>query len=292
MKVEVVCQYHCDTGEGPLWDPRERVLRWVDIPAGRLFRYDPATGEHGIVHEGRPIGGFTMQADGSLLLFRDKGRVETLRDGRIERVIIDELPAEAHSRWNDQAADPEGRVFCGTMPSHDPQTGQRALGRFYRLDLDGSLHVIAENIGCSNGIGWSPDLSRMYYIDTPTRQISVYDYDRATGEVANRRVFVQVEGAGSPDGMTVDAQGGVWCAEWGGSCVKHYDPAGKLIEKIDIPTRNVTSVMFGGNDLGDLYITTAIGGDKNADPRFAGALYRCRPGVTGKPETLSRIMLQ
>jgi sugar lactone lactonase YvrE len=291
MKVEVVCQYHCECGEGPLWNPKTGLLHWVDIPTGRLFEFDPRTGRHAMIHQGRTIGGFTFQENGSLLLFRDKGRIEEFKDGQIGRVIIDEVPAEVRSRWNDQAADPQGRVFCGTMPSHNKETGEKTLGRFYRLDHDGALHIIEENIGCSNGIGWSPDLSLMYYIDTPTREISVYDYDRATGNVTNRRTFTNVEGPGSPDGMTVDADGGVWCAEWGGACVKHYDAKGTLVEKIDVPTRNVTSVMFGGETLEDLYITTAIGGDKNADRDRAGALYVCRPGVKGKPENFSRIQL-
>lgn len=291
MKLETICQYHCETGEGPLWHPNERALYWVDIPAGRLFRYDPATGQHRIEHEGRPIGGFTFQTNGALLLFRDRGRVEELHEGRITRVIVDEVEAERHQRWNDVAAAPDGRVFGGTMAANDPQTKQRIPGRFCRMNLDGSIDVVAENIGCSNGIGWSPDLSLMYYIDTPTREINVFDYDRATGNVANRRTWTKVEGPGVPDGMTVDAEGGVWCAEWGGSCVKRYDPSGKLVEKIDVPWKNVTSVMFGGDDLGDLYIITAIGGDKNPDRATAGALYRCRPGVKGKPEFFSKVMV-
>lgn len=289
MKLDIICQYHCETGEGPLWDVKNGVLWWVDIPSGRLFRYDPRNGEHGLVHQGRPIGGFTFQQDGSLLLFRDKGRIEAFRDGRVQRVVNDATPGEEHQRWNDVAAAPDGGVFGGTMAAKHPQTGERIAGRFYRLDRDGSLHVLEENIGCSNGIGWSPDERTMYYIDTPTREIRAYDYDPETGRIGNRRVFVKVEGPGAPDGMTVDAEGGVWCAEWGGACVKHYDAAGKLLRKIDIPTRNVTSVAFGGDDLGDLYITTAIGGAKDADPATAGALYVCRPGVAGKKEYESRI---
>lgn len=294
--AELVCQYHCECGEGPMWHAQEQALYWVDIPTGRLFRYDPADDRHERVHQGRPIGGFTVQADGSLLLFRDRGTVELFRNGSVQRTVVKEIPDEVHTRFNDVAADPQGRVFCGTMPSHNRETGEKRLGRLYRMDRDASLRIVEEGVGCSNGIGFTPDLTKMYFIDTPTKTVWLYDYDRATGGLTNRRAFVNVEGdtggggaGGGPDGMTVDAEGDLWVAVWGGACVLNYGADGKLKGKIELPTKNVTSVTFGGADLDELYITSAIGGNKEADPKTAGALFRARPGVRGREEFVSRV---
>ncbi|MHC4399621.1 MAG: SMP-30/gluconolactonase/LRE family protein, partial [Planctomycetota bacterium] len=117
LHVEIVVRSQCVLGEAPLWHPAEKRLYWADIDRGRLHRFDPATGEHKIVLEGRPIGGLTCQADGSLLLFRDRGTVEIFRDGEIVRTVLPKIPDEATSRFNDVIADPRGRVFCGTMPT-------------------------------------------------------------------------------------------------------------------------------------------------------------------------------
>ena len=290
-QVERVCQYHCENGEGPIWHAQEQALYWVDIPSGRLFRYDPVDDIHEAVHQGRPIGGCTVQEDGALLLFRDRGTVETFRHGTVEHTVMSEIADEVHTRFNDVAADPEGRVFCGTMPSQDPETGEKRLGRLYRLDTDRSLRIVEEQLGCSNGIAFSPDLTRMYHADTPTHTVWLYDYDRDTGDLSHRRAFVNVENdtSGGPDGLTVDADGDLWIAIWGGSCVLNYGSDGALKGGVELPTPNVTSVMFGGSDLDELYITTAIGRQKNPDTKTAGALFRAKPGVQGMEPFLSRI---
>lgn len=295
MDVELICQYHCETGEGPIWHAQEQALYWVDIPTGRLLRYDPIEDQHELVHQGRPIGGVTVQADGSLLLFRDRGRIVAFRNGTIQRPVIDEVADDVHTRFNDVAADPNGRVFCGTMSSQNLETGDRRSGRLYLLDHNASLTTVEDNVGTSNGIGFTPDESGMYFIDTPTKTIWLYDYDRATSRLSNRRPFVNVtsDTDGHPDGMTVDANGNLWVAVWGGACVLNYAADGKLKRKIELPTKNITSVMFGGADLDELYITSAIGGQtlRGADAKTAGALFRIRPGVSGREEYVSRIGL-
>ncbi|HEU5431030.1 MAG TPA: SMP-30/gluconolactonase/LRE family protein, partial [Thermomicrobiales bacterium] len=159
-KLETIANYGCDTTEGPLWHAAERALYWLDIPPGRIYRYDPATGEHGLVYDaGEPIGGFTIQADGGLLLFGDRGAIRLWRGGAVT-TLRDEIPEERGARFNDVIADPEGRVYAGTMPAGDRP------GRLWRLDPDGSLHVALDDAGLSNGMGFTPDLHAFYHTDS------------------------------------------------------------------------------------------------------------------------------
>jgi len=284
VEPELIADYQCVTGEGPLWHPTEQRLYWLDIPKGRIFRYDPATGQHEQVHEGEAIGGFTIQADGALLLFMARGAVKIWRNGQLT-TIIDEIPDERNTRFNDVIADPVGRVFCGTMraPEHPAS--------LYRLDLDGKLTRVLGDIGTSNGMGFTPDRRQMYYTDTPTREISLFDYERGTGAIANRRVFIHIDDVGRPDGMTVDAEGHVWTALWGGGCLVRVRPDGTEEQRILFPAKNVSCPTFGGPDYSDLYVTTAGGDNKAENGPGAGALFRVRPGVQGVPEFRSRILL-
>lgn len=286
MEPGLIADYACRTGEGPLWHPLEGRVYWCDIPAGRMFRYDPATGAHEMFYEGEVVGGFTIQEDGALLLFGAGGSVRVWRDG-LATTVIDRIPGEEDSRFNDVIADPAGRVFCGTMssPSH--------AGRLYRLDPDGSLRVVVERVGTSNGMGFTPDRRGMYYTDTRAREIYLYDYDAASGEIANRRVFVRLgdDEPGGPDGMTVDAEGYVWSARWDGGALYRYAPDGSQVQRVSFPARKVSSVIFGGPEYTDMYVTTAGGQDKAKEGAGAGALFRLRTGVRGVPEFSSRVGL-
>jgi D-xylonolactonase len=285
MDIELVADYECVIGEGPLWHPDEQRIYWLDIANGRMFRADPATGVHEQFYSGDIVGGTTLQADGSLLLFMGRGAVTILKDGMLS-TVIEERPGELDSRFNDVIADPRGRVFCGTM-------GVEAHpGSLYRLDTDGSIHRILEGIGVSNGLGFSPDRKQVYYTDSPKREIYTFDYDEETGELSNRRVFAKTtESEGFPDGLTVDAEGYVWSARWGGGCVARYAPDGSQVQTIEFPAEAVSSVLFGGVDYADLYVTTANGHDKAQYGSGSGALYRVRAGVSGVPEFRSRIGL-
>ena len=285
MQPELIADYQCVTGEGPMWHPMERRVYWVDIPTGRMFRYDPATGHHEQVYQGEMIGGFTIQADGALLLFQERGAVRIWRDGALT-TVLDEIPDERATRFNDVFADTEGRVFCGTMPTKE------RLGRLYRLDTDGSIHLILEGIGCSNGMGLTPDRKGLYYTDSGKREIYLFDYDAATGNLTNQRLFVRTpEGEGVPDGMTVDAEGYVWSARWDGGHLFRFSPAGELVDKVAFPAKKVSCVTFGGPDYADMYVTTAGGNRKETDGQGAGALYRVNLGIRGVPECLSRVGL-
>lgn len=279
-----VADYANRTGEGCFWHPQERRLYWLDIPQGRLFRYDPDSDRSELFDLGAQTGGFTLQDDGDLLLFMARGAIRTWRDGRYTGCLVAELPDELNNRFNDVIADPEGRVFCGTMSPPDRR------GRLYRLDPDGSLRVVLEEVGVSNGMGFSPDRTQFYHTDTAAGTIFVHDYDRSTGELTNRRPFiVHPQPQGGPDGMTVDAEGRIWSARWNDGCIVRYGLDGKETDRIAFPARKVSCATFAGDDCRDLYVTTAGGPSKDSEGWGAGALFRMRPGVQGRPEFRSRI---
>lgn len=284
MTPEMLCDYACLCGENPLWHPFEKRLYWTDIDTGRMFWFDPRTGKHQPCYEGRKVGGFTVQADGSMLLFMDRGTVAVFKDGRIVRTVIEEIEAEVASRFNDVIADPQGRVFCGTMST------KQNRGRLYRLDRDAGVRVLLEGVACSNGMGFSPDLSRLYHIDSPTLTVWEFDYDRATGELSNRRSLIQTpQGMGVPDGMTVDARGRLWVAFWDGHRSVCYGPDGAELRTIDFPVKKVSSVTFGGERLDEAYFTSAGGDRKQTNGAAAGGLFRIKGLAEGKPEFLSRV---
>jgi sugar lactone lactonase YvrE len=283
MQPELIADYRCGCGEGPLWHPDEKRVYWLDLEDGRMFRYDPLNGRHEQVYQGETIGGFTIQEDGALLCCMTHGAIRTWRDG-VFTTLMEEIPEERSTTFNDVIADPQGRVYCGTLPTKD------RLGRLYRLDVDGTLTIMVEGIGCSNGMGFSLDHRAMYYTDSGVREIYRFDYDKATGALANQRLFARLrEDQGLPDGMTVDAEGCLWSARWDGGCVARYAPDGTELSRIELPAKKVSCVTFGGDDYGDMYITTAGGADKATGGWGAGALFRVCPGVRGLPEFRSRI---
>ncbi|MFU1783470.1 SMP-30/gluconolactonase/LRE family protein [Haloarcula japonica] len=284
-RTERIADTRAHTGEGPLWHPDEERLYWVDIPAGRLFQYDPATDEHAVAYEtdGAPIGGYTIESDGALLLFTRR-RVERLVPGESETHLVAEI--DAKTRFNDVIADPDGRVFCGTMP------GENHLGDLYRLDTDGSVSLVIENVDIPNGMGFSSGLETFYFTESEANRIFAFDYDRATGTISNKRTFIDRSAdEGIPDGMTVDANDYVWSARWNGGKVVRYAPSGEVVTEFDLPARKVSSVTFGGPEYTDLYLTTALtDGDRATEGDGAGALFRIPDvGVSGIPEFRSDI---
>ncbi len=289
LTPELIADYVCHVGEGPLWHPDEKCVYWADIPAGKLFRYDPAANTHGPCYVDRPVGGFTRQADGALLLFRDKGNVVVWRDGTIVRTVVEGVLDLQTTRFNDVCADPEGRVFCGTMAD------MRHTGRLYRLDPNGVLTLLFEGLGTPNGMGFSPDLKTLYFNDShsTTRVTWMFEYDRVTGALGARRLFRDAKACddpGSPDGLAIDAQGGVWTARWDGGCILRHEADGRIAERMAFPVRKVSSLCFAGDDLTDIYATTAGGHLRPTDGAHAGALFRLRGSpVAGMPRFVSRI---
>lgn len=283
---KLVVDEPCGTGEGPLWHEEEQVLYWLDIPTGRLFRYDPASDQNELAFQhDAEIGGYTIQNDGSLLLFCSRGRILNWRDGEVATVIA-EIEAERDSRFNDVIADPEGRVFCGTMPSDSHPA------RLYRLDLDGTLSTVFDDIGLSNGMGFTADGRTMYHTDTNFRVIYRLDYDRTTGDVSNRTPLLHTpEDDGVPDGMAVDTDGTMWSACWGGWGLLRYSAGGELLGRVEMPVSNVSSVTFGSPDYRTAFVTTATGGKPRGDEvgELAGSLFTLNLDVQGKPTFRSRV---
>ncbi len=288
VRTERVADETAHTGEGPLWHPEKRCLYWVDIPAGRLYRYDPASGDNEVAYEtdGVPLGGYTIEADGALLLFTH-GAVERLVPG--ESTTEPVVTVDAETRFNDVIADPEGRVFAGTMP------GNGDLGDLYRIDTDRSARVVVEGLDIPNGMGFSGDGSTFYLTESEAGRVYAYDYDYATGEIANRRTFVATPPEdGVPDGMTVDAEDHVWSARWGGGRAVRYGPTGRAVDQIELPARKVSSVTFAGPSRDVLYATTALtDGDRSVEGDGAGSLFRVTGLQTGgRSEFRSRIAVE
>jgi D-xylono/L-arabinono-1,4-lactonase len=281
---EVVADCACAVGENPLWNVTERKLFWTDITAGFLYHYDPTEGTHARFYTGRPVGGFTHQQDGSLLLFKDRGTI-TLWNGPDEITVVSEIPAERELRFNDVIADPIGRIFCGTYT-------QGRKGRLYRLDTEGTLTMILDEIGCSNGMAFTLDRSGFFYTDSFAHSIYRFDFDESTGDILHKTIFYSVpEGHGFPDGCTVDSQDHLWFALWGGAVIVRLDPKGRVAATIPMPAQNITSLTFGGEDLKDIYVTSEGGISRtDSDPR-AGALFRIRSRISGRPEFCSRVSM-
>ncbi|WP_226006652.1 SMP-30/gluconolactonase/LRE family protein [Natrinema salinisoli] len=285
VRVERVADIHAHTGEGPLWHPNDQQLYWVDIPAGRLYRYDPATDDHEIAYEtdGAPLGGYTIEADGALLLFTH-GTISRWAPGDDDAEPVASIDAD--TRFNDVIAGPNGRVFCGTMP------GEETLGDLYRLERDGTSTVAIEDVDIANGMGFSGET--FYFTESEARRVYAYDYDRATGDLSNERTVIEMPADGAvPDGMTVDEEGCIWSARWNGGRVVRYSPDGEQLDEIELPARKVSSVTFGGPEYSDLYLTTALDdGDRETEGDGAGALFRVPDvDVSGVPEYRSGIAL-
>lgn len=271
--IEMIADYACHTGENPIWHADEGVLYWLDIPQGRIFRYNPDLGQADRVLEGDVVGGVTIQEDGALLLFMEAGRVAILEDDRLTTVVKKRADEEG-KRFNDVIATPSGTVFCGTLAYGDGDTGS-----LYHLALDGTLTRVIDSVGIANGMGFSPDLAHFYFTDTvPARKIYRFRYDGEQNQLHEETVFSHLpEEDGFPDGLTVDADGYIWSARWDGGKVIRFTPSGEIDCEIEIPgARKVSSVTFGGRDYGDLYVTTAGGEDKGANGEHAGALFRIR----------------
>jgi sugar lactone lactonase YvrE len=267
-----------ELGEGPCWDAASSTLYWTDIPASTVHALD-ADGQHRSWAVGQQVGAIGLRAAGGLVLAAEEGFVTMDTSLGAVAPLVSVEHGEPDVRLNDGAIDRAGRFYAGSMAA-DEHPGAGAL---YRLDPDHTLTRLITGLGVSNGIGWSPDDTQMYYVDSLDHRLDVLDYDAATGEIGERRPLAEI-GSGEvlPDGLTVDADGGIWVAVWGGGAVLRFSPAGELITTVELPARLVTCPTFGGPDLKTLYITTAAeaGGEGGAG---AGGLYSCQPGVAGQP---------
>ncbi len=287
MQLQLIANYRCRIGENPLWNPLDKRLYWLDIPSGTIYRYDPAHEQHEPYFRGEVTGGFCLQADGSLLLFGVGGRISRLHEGQLS-VLIESLPGEDHNRFNDLIVDPHGRVLCGTMPYSEGSPS----GSLYCLEVDGSIRKLREGILLSNGLGFNDDCTTLYYADSLARTITRFRYDAATAAISHPSVFATLAPEdGVPDGLTVDAEGCVWLAVWDGARLIRYRPTGEIEREIAFPVKQVSSLTFSGDDLADIYVTSAGGDDPHSNGADAGAIFRLRLGIRGKADFLSRVAL-
>lgn len=281
-QAELFSEVAAELGEGPVWDGDGQRLLWVDI-VGQRVHVTSADGASTRSYETpAPVGAVALQRGGGFLLALGAGFARMSEpDGAIVPLV--EAPGGdlAVARMNDAQVDPAGRFFAGTMTWDGSDAG-----RLYRLDDGGRVSPVLSGIACSNGLAWSADGGTVYYIDTPTKTIARFPFEMAGGEFGERTVHADTSGlTGSPDGMTIDADGNLWVAFWGGWCVRCFaGDDGRLLEELPLPVAHVTSVAFGGEDLRRLHVTSARQGLTEDDLREqpdAGRVHVLVPGVTG-----------
>jgi sugar lactone lactonase YvrE len=285
LPVEIAVSGGAELGEGAVWDDAGQRLIWVDITSRRIHFFDPTVKRDvSIAVDGTPSIAIPRRT-GGLVVAMAHGFAILAADNRVEDIVS--LPqGEVLARMNDGNCDSLGRLWAGTMGLGE-ETG---AGSLYRLDPDLTVTRVLSGVTISNGIDWSPDDRLMYYIDSVERRVDVFDFDLTTGTIEKRRPFAAIKDDGAlPDGLTVDAEGAVWVACWGGASVKRYTPDGSLERELRLPTRNITSCAFGGPTLENLYITSAreeLNAADLAREPDAGAVFVCQPGVYGIPQRL------
>ncbi len=286
MRPELVLAAGATLGECPAWDPTTDTLTWVDITGGLVHRFEPSTGDDRSWRVGMPVGAAATCASGRLALAAATG-LWTLdpNSGAVDRVATVEPPGRG-TTMNDGGTDPTGAFWAGTKDVR----GDSPIGSLYRWRPGAPPERVLSGLTVSNGIAWTSDAATMYFIDSPTHAVDVFDHDPGSGAISARRRLVDLPRAwGLPDGMCLDVQGALWIAFWGGGAVRRFLPDGSLDAIVTMPVALVTSCAFGGPDGGDLYVTTAREGltadELRAQP-LAGGLFRLRPSVPGPPPTL------
>ncbi len=273
MAVEQVTGVVATHGEGPCWDARTGTLYWVDMLDGAVLATDPASGATERLEVDGPVAAFVRPlAEGGAVAVACEHDVQLLDAGGARRLV--ELPFGPDVRSNEGGCDPQGRLWVGTL-AYDLRTGGGAL---WRVDLDGTVDLALDGVTISNGLAWSGDVA--YFVDSATHRIDRFDFDGGAGLLHDRVPFAVVDEAdGHPDGLCVDADGGVWVALVGPGVVRRYDEHGAVSAELEIGCGPTTACTFGGPDLATLFVTTSRYGGHEAPG--AGALFACSPGVAG-----------
>jgi sugar lactone lactonase YvrE len=276
LRAELAVDAAAELGESPYWDGGAGTLHWVDMAAGSLHSWQRGTGTHVTVDVGVTVGACVPRAGGGLALAVEDGFAVYDGSGPL-RLVAPVLADDPALRMNDGKCDPAGRFYASSMS----REGAAGCGALWRLDADLRVHRLVSDLTIGNGLAWSRDGHSAYFIDTATGRIDRFTADPDTGDLSNRAVAFEIPAdAGSPDGMTMDDEGCLWIALFDGGAVRRYTVDGELLSVVEVPTKNVTSVAFGGPGLDELYITTArLGRD---DPS-AGGVFVVRPGITGPP---------
>ncbi|MGL4635356.1 MAG: SMP-30/gluconolactonase/LRE family protein [Beijerinckiaceae bacterium] len=281
--VECVLAWGASLAEGPVWSARENKLYWVDILEPAVHRFDPLTRINETCPMPRLVGAVAERKSGGLIAISQSG-VEALDfTSRAITPLVDPEADMPDNRFNDGKCDSAGRLWAGTM-SLD---AQRKSGSLYCISPDLAARRMDRGFTVANGMDWSPDGKVMYFVDSAAGAIFCYDFDHGTGAITNRRIFAQIEdSACRPDGLTVDAEGCIWCALWDGWSIRRFDPAGRKMRDLRVPVPRPTSVAFGGPDLATLYITSArirLPATLLADAPYSGGIFAADVGVRGRP---------
>ena len=286
--AELIVNLNCTIGEGPVWDAGSGTIYWVDLLGNMIHAFDSSSGKVSSMDVGQNTGCVALREKGGLVAALQHGFYTVDMSDLSMRQIGDPDAHRPENRFNDGKCDSEGRLWAGTMSKKlDSGYGDSGpVGSVYCLEPDWSISRKIEQVTISNGMGWSPDNSTFYYIDSPTKTVVAYDFDPIQGRISGKRVVVSLpEGfVGMPDGMCVDGEGMLWIALWGGGAVVRWDPMkGKIQGRLPVPALNVSSCTFGGEDLDELIITTARLGTDTAVYPEAGGLFKIKPGVKGLP---------
>lgn len=252
--------------EGPCWEAETESLYFVSIKADTVFRFNTKTGRIKSYATDGAVGCAVLR-DGKLITAEKSGIYERKIDDT-EKQLIAHVYDDNIYRYNDGKLDPKGRLFVGTMGDGERQTGKCGL---YRIDGENEFTCVVSGTTISNGLGWTKDSSKMFFIDTPTKEVWEFDYDLETGEISNKKVFTKIED-GAPDGMCVDIDDTLWIAHWGGSKVSHWDSrTGEYLGEIELPVSRVSCPVVGGKMMDTLYITTAL--DPDGNEPLSGGLF-------------------
>lgn len=261
-------------GEGPVWDGQQQGIFWVDILNGLIHCYHPLIEAYRRWSVPGMVGAISLCQDGRLIAALQTGFAFVDLETGVVEPIVDPESHLPDNRFNDGKCDPAGRFWAGTISL----SGKTGAGNLYVLDSDLQFTRKLSGVSISNGLAWTPDARTMYYIDTPTQAVAAFDYDPATAEIANLRIVIEIpEKEGFPDGMTIDTDGKLWIAHWDGWQVARWDPlSGEKLSSIRLPAARITSCIFGGEKLQDLYITTAregLSAKQLAEQPLAGSLF-------------------
>ena len=280
LQFDLFSDYSCELGEGPFWDSKRSRLHWVDIIGKKIISQNlDGSNIHALEVDGNP-GCVVLSDDGTMVAGVDNQISSLDGDGNLLRVLADTNEGSG-LRFNDGKCDPSGRFWVGSMDRKE----KNKLGSLYSWNSIEGLVNREQGVTVSNGMGWSPDNSLFYYIDSPTREVSVYDFDLSTGSINNKRRFISFsEEDGFPDGMTIDNEGRLWIAFWGGSKIMCVNPDSKAIEEVvSFPVSKITSCAFGGEKMDKLFITSAKVQVNEKDEPMAGKTFVVSLGVKGLP---------
>ena len=280
MKPELYIRSNCINAEGPVWDETTGTLYFIDVEAGKIFSYKDE--KLTCWEAGEQIGCAVLREKGGMIAALKSGLYEVdFPDGE-KHFLADPESDIPGNRFNDGKVDPAGRLLAGTM-ALSSKAGDPPTGALYCLDTDGKVSKLIPDVYLSNGLAWSADGGTLYFADTTAQTITRYAYDLTSGTVSDPKVVIRVPNEiGHPDGMTIDEEGKLWIALWGGGALTRWDPeTGDMLEKYELPALNVSSCCFGGENMDTLFITTASQDTDMSRYPLAGNVFSMKPGVKG-----------